>query len=78
VRLCHPDDPSLPDCYRRVTVYWEPVGALLGMEAKPAGVEAIMRVEDGKPVLSAEAAAARELTTLTEELGLYDAGPDCG
>ena len=37
-RLCHPDDRSLPDCYRRVTVYHEPVGALVGVEPKPAGI----------------------------------------
>src|SRR5581483_7416994 len=28
VQFCHPDDRSLPDCYRRVTVYCEPVGTL--------------------------------------------------
>lgn len=78
VDLCHPDDPALPDCYRRVTVYAEPVGALLFVEPGPAGTEAIMRLEGGRLVVSAELAAARELTPLTEELGLYDAGPDCG
>jgi hypothetical protein len=80
VPLCHPDDPSLPDCYRRVSVYAEPVGALLFVDPGPAGTEGIMRLEGGRLVVSAEIAAARELTALTEELGLYDydAGPDCG
>lgn len=41
--LCHTDDPGLPDCYRRVTVYSEPVGALLAMEPLPAGVQGIAR-----------------------------------
>ena len=41
VPLCHPDDPELPDCYRRVTIYREPVGALLGAGPKPRGVERI-------------------------------------
>lgn len=40
--LCHTDDPALPDCYRRVTVYSEPIGALLGDGLKPAGVEGII------------------------------------
>jgi hypothetical protein len=43
VRLCHPSDPALPDCYRRVTVYSEPAGALLGLDPKPAGVDAIIQ-----------------------------------
>jgi len=43
VPLCHPNDPALPDCYRRVTVYSEPVGAFLGDGPKPAGVEGIIR-----------------------------------
>ena len=39
---CSPDDPATrPDCYRRVTEFGEPVGALLGVEPKPAGVEDI-------------------------------------
>ena len=36
--VCHPNDTSRPDCYRRITVYHEPVGALIGVEVKPAGV----------------------------------------
>lgn len=39
--LCHPDLHSLPDCYRRVTVYGEPLGALLGLRALPPGVHSI-------------------------------------
>jgi hypothetical protein len=38
-RLCHPDDPRLPDCYRRVTVWHEPLGRLRGTEPKPPGIE---------------------------------------
>lgn len=38
-RLCHPDDPGLPDCYRRVTAWREPLGKLLDADPKPAGVE---------------------------------------
>ena len=38
---CSPTDHARPDCYRRITVYNEPVGALLGVEPKPAGVEDI-------------------------------------
>lgn len=29
--LCHPSDSGLPDCYRRVLVYKEPLGALTGV-----------------------------------------------
>jgi hypothetical protein len=36
--VCHPNDASRPDCYRRITVYHEPAGALIGVEVKPAGV----------------------------------------
>lgn len=71
VHLCHTGDPALPDCYRRVTVYSEPVGALLGIDPKPGGVRDIRRVEGGSLVVSAELAAADRLTALTEELGLY-------
>lgn len=38
-RVCHGDDG--PDCYRRVTVYGEPLGSLLGAGPLPSGVEAI-------------------------------------
>lgn len=41
---CSPDDPSTrPDCYRRVTEFHEPVGALRGVEPKPVGVEGIRK-----------------------------------
>lgn len=43
VPLCHTDDPGLPDCYRRVTVYHEQVGALLGDGPKPGGVRGIVK-----------------------------------
>jgi hypothetical protein len=38
ILLCHPNDPSRPDCYRRVTVYHENIGTLVGVDPKPAGV----------------------------------------
>jgi len=42
---CHPDDPAKhPDCYRRVTVYDEPPGALRGVDPLPVGVEDIRRM----------------------------------
>jgi hypothetical protein len=47
--LCHPPDASLPDCYRRVTVYGEPLGALgvfFGDGPKPAGAEAIISAQE--------------------------------
>ena len=40
--LCHPSDPSRPDCYRRVTVWSEPLGVLWEGD-RPAGVEDIRR-----------------------------------
>jgi hypothetical protein len=47
--LCHPSDTSLPDCYRRVGVWAEPVGALLGYDVKPAGVEAYRQYRASLP-----------------------------
>jgi hypothetical protein len=41
VPLCHPSDPLLPDCYRRVTIYKEPLGALRRLEDQPPGITAI-------------------------------------
>ena len=39
---CSPLDPGTrPDCYVRVNEYHEPVGALLGVDPLPAGVEDI-------------------------------------
>jgi hypothetical protein len=39
---CSPADPSQrPDCYRRITEFSEAPGALVGVEPKPVGVEAI-------------------------------------
>jgi hypothetical protein len=40
--LCHTGDPDRPDCYRRVTVYHEPLGALLKHIALPRGVDYIL------------------------------------
>ena len=43
---CHPDDPTVwPDCYRRVTEFGEPAGALRGIEPLPVGVEDIRKAE---------------------------------
>lgn len=39
---CHPTAPGRPDCYRRITVYAEPVGALRDIDPKPVGVEGII------------------------------------
>lgn len=47
IDLCHPNGVppagpvTRPDCYRRVTVYGEPLGALVNVEPKPAGIEDI-------------------------------------
>lgn len=40
--VCHPDNPDLPDCYRRVTVYREPLGILKALPDKPPGIENII------------------------------------
>lgn len=42
-KVCHPDDPGLPDCYRRITVYGELLGALYGKWPLPAGCSMIGR-----------------------------------
>jgi len=62
IPLCHPNEPGRPDCYRRRTVYGEPLGALIGVEPKPPGVTGCARAE----------AAFQVMVNLTEELGLYD------
>lgn len=41
VHVCHPNDPTRPDCMRRLSVYREPLGALIGVDPKPAGLEGI-------------------------------------
>lgn len=41
-RVCHPDDPQLPDCYRRVSVHQEPLGMLVQLPDKPPGTENII------------------------------------
>jgi hypothetical protein len=39
---CSPDDPAkYPDCNRRITEHGEPVGALVGVDPLPVGVENI-------------------------------------
>lgn len=72
-RLCHTDNPALPDCYRRVTVWAEPVGALMALDPKPAGIDGIIRADART---TREADALGDLVALTEELGLY--GQDQG
>lgn len=39
--VCHPSDPGLPDCYRRITVYGERLSALYGAWPLPAGCATI-------------------------------------
>jgi hypothetical protein len=58
IPLCHPNDPSRPDCYRRVTVYREELGALRGVHPKPPGLIGV-----------AEDAAWRAMVAFGEELG---------
>lgn len=41
-RVCHPDEWYLPDCYRRVVVYHERLGALKETETHPGGVTGII------------------------------------
>ena len=36
--VCHSSDEGWPDCYRRVTAYHEPLGALRGVDQLPSGV----------------------------------------
>lgn len=42
IRLCHPNDPSRPSCFRRITIYREPLGALLDADPKPAGLDGML------------------------------------
>lgn len=39
-RLCHTEDGG-PDCFRRVTVYGEPLGILTELSVRPQGVTGI-------------------------------------
>jgi hypothetical protein len=48
LRLCHPNAPGRPDCYRRVTVYHETPGVLKDVKDKPAGVDGAP-IERGQP-----------------------------
>ena len=41
VKLCHTRAIGRPDCYRRVTVYHEPLGVLKNINHVPEGVEHI-------------------------------------
>lgn len=41
VKLCHTGYKGRPDCYRRVTVYHEPLGILRDITPVPDGVEDI-------------------------------------
>ncbi len=43
---CSPMVPGRPDCYRRITEFGEPVGALADVDPKPAGVEDIRKPAD--------------------------------
>lgn len=52
VGVCHPDDPLRPDCYRRVTVYLEPLGALAGVRPLPAGVRDLIERHQPKVTLA--------------------------
>lgn len=47
--LCHPADASLPDCYRRVTVYKEQLGVLVGLATAPPGVKDIVSPDSVPP-----------------------------
>jgi hypothetical protein len=38
---CSPSVKWRPNCYERVTKHGEPVGALIGVEPKPAGIQDI-------------------------------------
>lgn len=42
VRLCHTGALGRPDCYRRVTVYCEPLGVLKTVFPLPSGVENVV------------------------------------
>jgi hypothetical protein len=59
VRVCHPNDPSRPDCYRRVTIWAEPLGTLRGRSPLPPGITGISPEDD----------AFQALVALGEELG---------
>jgi hypothetical protein len=56
VHLCHPNDPVRPDCYRRVTVYHEPLGNLLGDEVLPPGITGIISAPEDEWVFYRELA----------------------
>ena len=64
VPVCHPNDPGRPDCYRRVSVFGELLGALRDRDPKPAGLRGISKTND----------AFLGMVALTEELGLYEDG----
>ena len=41
IKLCHTGYIGRPDCYRRVTVYHEPLGILKGVTPAPDGINDI-------------------------------------
>ncbi len=41
--VCHTAALGRPDCYRRITVYGEPLGALLEVTPLPAGIRDIRK-----------------------------------
>ena len=57
-RVCHPNATGRPDCYRRITVYREPLGALLDADPKPDGLADRRPVEDDKDWLNVRGALA--------------------
>lgn len=59
-KLCHTNAIGRPDCYRRVTVYHEPLGILKNVLPLPTGVDDVF--DPGMALL-------RELTQLGQEIG---------
>ena len=43
--VCHTATVGLPDCYRRVTVHGEPLGALLDANPVPSGIHEIRNAQ---------------------------------
>jgi hypothetical protein len=54
VNVCHTDNKDKPDCYRRITVYHEPLGALKGLATLPRGVSEIIFEPLRYPLSTAE------------------------
>lgn len=67
--LCHPNAPGRPDCYRRVTVYHESLGALLDADPKPDRISGIVKEPDR--IRSAEVEQIRaEVRRAMDAMGL--------